>query len=584
MARAKRKKDARVARASRAMTLTPPINPGVMESRVLGHVKLMKDLLDRGLSFRSVPVNVIKTIVQDFQIAGLPVPPSALQLVHEHTQETPPRRPAPIWMDPLKMRSIRGDDQPELPYAPMDTREAAIANNINPKTGYPGYGGAAAVAAAMPSVTGGAKLFTTNNDIPYTPQYRYTKPLGFGQWLPPWMVSGDQPNQFVKTPPRPVRPMGVGVRPGYRATDQMSRPGQGMLPVDIPNRAYRAADQILRPTGGQGVLPGYIPNRVMLPQVPDPSQLPYTRRPIGEAAAIARYGGAGPAIAAAEAMNNPPPIPDRARRPVLKRPLDLEDFQPIPVPGDNAAPVVPDRPKRRQNAARELANAGIAAAALADPMEQKRERRRPTIYPDLANETKRLVQAAAFSPSRHRAKANAKEQLSHSAKEAQQVPLPIVLGSRGIRAPRDTSFGMVPLEDYANTPSYSVQADNSSPFGQVVVRSPDSRQASGTPSVTLRQRRPAAKKPAAAAAKKPAAAIDLSPEGSPVKSDLNDAIADLEDLDAELEDERIERSVQRTLQHRTRQRGNPLPPKPSSPPGRAPPTKNPLGPSKLRRK
>ena len=330
MGRAKRKKDERAARVSRAMTLTPPIDPTVMESRVLGHLKLMKDLLDRGLSFRSVPVNVIKNIVRDFQIAGLAVPPSALQLVHEHTQETPPRRPAPIWMDPLKMRSIRGDDQPELPYAPMDTRQDAIANNINPKTGHPGYGGAAAAAATMPvpPVTGGgAKLFTTNSAIPYTPQYRYTKPLGVGQWLPPWMVSGSQPNQFVKSgPPRPMRPMGVGVRPGYRAGDQITRPT----------------------------------DRVMLPQAPNASQLPYTFRPMGEAAAIARYGGAGPAIAAAQGMTNPPradrgaafqgmqpiPVPGATAENGASSVLDLEGIQPIVVPNDNSPPPVPDRARK----------------------------------------------------------------------------------------------------------------------------------------------------------------------------------------------------------------------------------------------
>lgn len=310
MGRVKRKKEARV---SRAMSLTPPINSTVLESRLLGHTKLMKDLLDRGLTYRSLPLNVLKTIVADWQIAGMPVPPSALALVHEHTQETLSRRPAPIWLDPLKMRSIRGDED-QLPYAPIDSREAAIMHNINPKTGMPAPG-----TGATPAVTG-ARLFTTSSAIPYTPQYRYTKPLGVGQWLPPWMTEGEQPNQFVKTPPRPVRPMGVGVRPGF-------------------NGRFEQAP----------VLPSYVPSRnSMLPQVPPASQLPYAHRPMGEAAAIARYGGAGPAIAALDfAAIRPIGVPTF---------LDSSAMQPISIPRDfdSAPPIdrstkpprVPDRAKK----------------------------------------------------------------------------------------------------------------------------------------------------------------------------------------------------------------------------------------------
>jgi hypothetical protein len=381
MGRVKHKKEAR---ASRAMSLTPPINSTVLESRLLGHTKLMKDLLDRGLTYRSLPLNVLKTIVADWQIAGMPVPPSALALVHEHTQETLSRRPAPIWLDPLKMRSIRGDEE-QLPYAPVDTREAAIGQNINPKTGMPAPGMGA---AATPAVTG-ARLFTTSSAIPYTPQYRYTKPLGVGQWLPPWMVEGEQANQFVKTPPRAVRPMGVGVRPGF--TGRFDRPPvlpsyvpphNVMLPqtpaasqlpyahrpmgeaaaiaryggtrpsaaVNLPMQnlppVHRAAAGSAEAAPGKGprrperpaMLPSYIPARdAMLPRVPDPSQLPYAHRPVGEAAAIARYGGAGPAIAALdfEGMQPievpeelaviPPPIPDRAKKPVIKRRGEVPD-------------------------------------------------------------------------------------------------------------------------------------------------------------------------------------------------------------------------------------------------------------------
>jgi len=527
-------------------------------------------------------------------------------------------------------------------YAPLPYRGGGGGGGGGGGDGGPGQGGVDLKTGRM--VLSGAKVMglTAGRRIPYQPVHKYqvrrpafvalssVPTAGYSNVVPPYMLNGPQPQQFVK--PR-VEGAYVRNRPSM-PVNLYTRPGLGLpLMSESPyRRAQRELPQIGVGGGGTAASSEFDPvthtdqpttsNEQQRAPMTDAEraqnfQRLWARREAENHARIleleeraARQELAPDLIAELQyrrgiAKNHPffrragqparqaaqeQAARDRRRTMVFEPDVALKTRMPrtmnpgVPDSMEEARQRAQKRPRTSQSG---LAAAGAAAANLPDPaiIEGNRERKRPIRYGDLQGfkdlkpEAERVVKSAAFSPARRNAANSSKQGLAAAAQRARQTPMPILIGTRGIRAPRDSSFDMVPLEDYANTPAYTVEADPL-PFGQVRVRPPDVRQASGTPTVTLRQRR--------AAAKKPAAAQDLSPGGSPVKPDIDDAIDDLEDLEAELEDERIERSVQKTLQRRIRyvppDPNNAPRPKPSSPPGRAPATKNPLGPSRLRKK
>mgnify|MGYP001210296311 CR=1 FL=1 len=501
-------------------------------------------------------------------------------------------------------------------YAPLPYRGGGGGGGGGGDGG-PGQGGVDLKTGRM--VLSGAKVMglTAGRRIPYQPVHKYqvrrpafvalssVPTAGYSNVVPPYMLNGPQPQQFVKprvegayVRNRPSLPVNLYTRPGL---------GSPLMSESPYRRAQRELPQIGVGGGGTAASSEFDPvTHTDQPTTTNEEQQDKIDRE--RADLRAERVRRARREQAAQASKQQASLDERQweqRKAERKRLFQLEQaarrramvFEPdvalktrmprtmnpgVPDSMEEARQRAQKRPRTSQSG---LAAAGAAAANLPDPaiIEGKRERKRPILYGDLQGfkdlkpEAERVVKAAAFSPARRNAANSSKQGFAAAARSAQKVPMPILLGTRGIRAPRDSSFGMVPLEDYANTPAYTVEADPL-PFGQVRVRPPDVRQASGTPTVTLRQRRPAAKKPAAAQ--------DLSPGGSPVKADIDDAIADLDDLEAELQDEQIERSVQRTLQRRVRvpDPDNPFRPKPSSPPARAPPTKNPLGPSRLRKK
>ena len=201
----------RIARAG-SMALVPygyqHPSPSALEVRLKKHNALMEDLVRKGLDYTSIPNKMLATIVRDFQMAGIDVPTPALRAVSNTTYRMPQpkKRPAPITAGPLPDTRVLPD---AYEFAPPDARDNLIRRGFNPKTGR---------TSSSPLPYLGA-----SQALPYAPVHRYTagmstraaQSIAASNWLPPWMVEGDQPNQFVKTPREPVRAMSKGIGPSY---------------------------------------------------------------------------------------------------------------------------------------------------------------------------------------------------------------------------------------------------------------------------------------------------------------------------------------------------------------------------------
>ena len=325
MARFRRKVPSRAERIASAspMALVPYVDKSTLQGRLEKHVALMADLLRKGLDYTSIPKPVLATIVRDYQTAGLDVPTQALRAVSNTTPRmpAPKKRPAPLAFTPLpETRSF-----PDAFDVGDSSRENLIRRGYNPKIGGPN------VPPAMP-YTGAARK------MPYAPVNRYTvgasaraaDSIAATNWLPPWMVEGDQPNQFVKTP----QPMSMGIGPSFSyVTEQAQR---------LPSPAVQAFNA--RTRAGLGM------------------PLPYTGRITipGQRVFRAAAGGGGGGFAAvfaspatqvlADIGRVPIPVPNVGpgdilpngiQRPVRRTRLASEAV-PIPVPNVGPGDIIPD--------------------------------------------------------------------------------------------------------------------------------------------------------------------------------------------------------------------------------------------------
>ena len=192
-----------------------PVDKEGLKLRLERHANLMGELLSEGKDFQSLPISVLKTIVRDFQIAGLAVPTPALQKLQEHQQAGLKNRPSPIFLPPVTDQSRDKDLRSEL-----------ISRGFNPKTGF------SEGAPVLPHQNPG--LSRAGFALPYVPVHRYGKTNLFTEsanktskaWLPPWMMYGDQPNQFVKTP----RPQSMGKGPSLNYTNNYYQGGRTFGP------------------------------------------------------------------------------------------------------------------------------------------------------------------------------------------------------------------------------------------------------------------------------------------------------------------------------------------------------------------
>lgn len=237
------------------MALVPYIDKTALQGRLEKHVALMADLLTKGLDYTSLPKKVLATIVRDYQTAGLDVPTSALRAVSNTTPRmpAPKKRPAPVAFTPLPdTRSV-----PNAYDMGDSSRESLLRRGYNPKIGGPN------VPPPMPYVGASRRM-------PYAPVNRYTvgasaraaDSIAATNWLPPWMIEGDQPNQFVKTP----RPMSMGRGPSFsyvteqaarlpspavQAFNARARAGQSM-PLPYTGRITMPGQRVFRAAGGGG--------------------------------------------------------------------------------------------------------------------------------------------------------------------------------------------------------------------------------------------------------------------------------------------------------------------------------------------
>jgi len=192
-----------------------PVDKEGLKLRLERHANLMGELLSEGKDFQSLPISVLKTIVRDFQIAGLAVPTPALQKLQEHQQAGLKNRPSPIFLPPVTDQSRDSDLRSEL-----------ISRGFNPKTGF------SEGAPVLPHQNPG--LSRAGFALPYVPVHRYGKTNLFTEsanktskaWLPPWMMYGDQPNQFVKTP----RPQSMGKGPSLNYINNYYQGGRTFGP------------------------------------------------------------------------------------------------------------------------------------------------------------------------------------------------------------------------------------------------------------------------------------------------------------------------------------------------------------------
>ena len=263
MVRSRRKEEDNPSRAERIARAAPMAlvpygyqhpSPSALERRLLKHNALMDDLVRKGLDYTSLPNKILAAIVRDFQIAGIDVPTPALRAVSNTTPRMPQpkKRPAPIAFTPLpETRAV--PDTYELSSG--DTRDNLLRRGYNPKTG------------GAPSLP----YMGATRALPYAPVHRYTagmstraaESIAATNWLPPWMVEGDQPNQFVKTPREPVRARSKGIGPSYAyamaTTNRLpsasvqafnARQAQGLQwPLPYTGRVRTVDDRVMRGMG-----------------------------------------------------------------------------------------------------------------------------------------------------------------------------------------------------------------------------------------------------------------------------------------------------------------------------------------------
>ena len=342
----------RIARAG-SMALVPygyqHPSPSALEVRLKKHNALMEDLVRKGLDYTSIPNKMLATIVRDFQTAGIDVPTPALRAVSNTTYRMPQpkKRPAPITAGPLPDTRILPD---AYEFAPPDARDNLIRRGFNPKTGR---------TSSSPLPYLGA-----SQALPYAPVHRYTagmstraaQSIAASNWLPPWMVEGDQPNQFVKTPREPVRAMSKGIGPSY---DYITH---------TMNRTPSASVQAFNARQAQGLSMPYtgrirtVDDRIMRGMGAgrdDDLELPVTRR--------RRIDNLNDALMDQRAAKPLPPLPPKKAAAIIsavaKDPSTRLSTSPPHSPPSPAVIIPSAAPIKKAAAKKAAAAAGPAAAA-----------------------------------------------------------------------------------------------------------------------------------------------------------------------------------------------------------------------------
>lgn len=460
MVRFRRKLPSRAERIQRAspMALVPYIDKTALQGRLEKHVALMADLLTKGLDYTSLPKKVLATIVRDYQTAGLDVPTSALRAVSNTTPRmpAPKKRPAPIAFTPLPdTRSV-----PNAYDMGDSSRESLLRRGYNPKIGGPN------VPPPMPYVGASRRM-------PYAPVNRYTvgasaraaDSIAATNWLPPWMIEGDQPNQFVKTP----RPMSMGRGPSFsyvteqaarlpspavQAFNTRARAGQSM-PLPYTGRITMPGQRVFRGAGGGGGDGGAgvggfasgFASQVFADKGIVP--IPVPNAPAGD-------------------IGIPPPIPPRPN----KRSLQLPDLPAFPVPDVSAGDILPD---------------GVTRVPLA-PLKR---RRRSDSDSMIGNQTyRRLINAQLNDPMRPLASVDAALQ-PDLAKNSPRTP-----GKRGYARREALNPPLTPAD-------FGINAVDNRPYDDDDVVKP-------------RKKKPGAAVPVTPQASARGASDDGSPQGSPI--------------------------------------------------------------------
>lgn len=497
MVRFRRKLPSRAERIERAspMALVPYIDKTALQGRLEKHVALMANLLAKGLDYTSLPKKVLASIVRDYQTAGLDVPTSALRAVSNTTPRMPAakKRPAPIAFTPLPdTRSV-----PNAYDMGDSSRESLLRRGYNPKIGGPN------VPPPMPYVGASRRM-------PYAPVNRYTvgasaraaDSIAATNWLPPWMIEGDQPNQFVKTP----RPMSMGRGPSFsyvteqaarlpspavQAFNARARAGQSM-PLPYTGRITMPGQRVFRGAGGGGAGVGGFASQVFADKGIMP--IPVPNAPAGD-------------------IGIPPPIPPRPN----KRSLQLPDLPAFPVPDVSAGDILPDgikTAKRRRNVTfraggdsirpipRRSRMVGIpvpdvdAGDILPDgvtrvPLAPLKRRRRSDSDSMIGNQTyRRLINAQLNDPMRPLASVDAALQ-PDLAKNSPKTP-----GKRGYARREALNPPLTPAD-------FGINAVDNRPYDDDDVVKP-------------RKKKPAAAVPATPQASARGASDDGSPQGSPI--------------------------------------------------------------------
>jgi hypothetical protein len=202
MTRGRLRREAKAARKGGALVAHGGLSPRLSDlyQRLHAHTEFMRKRLLEGKSAATVDANKVRKIMEDFREAGLVAPTTGPLIPDLGPREAPIPSAVPTYefLGGLDGGSGVGSGvgfggnfgQTQVSWGDgAAQRSSLIRRGVDPKT----------MRSVLPYQRSSAYQ---GSGLPYrSPPKRLDKrALGANDWLPPWMLYGDQPNQFVKRP------------------------------------------------------------------------------------------------------------------------------------------------------------------------------------------------------------------------------------------------------------------------------------------------------------------------------------------------------------------------------------------------
>lgn len=362
MARGRLRREAKAARKGGVLVPHGGISRKLSDlyERLHAHTAFMRNRLLEGKNASSVDANKVRKIMEDFREAGLVAPPTGALIPDLGPREAPIKSAVPTY-EFLGGTAGGGGlgagvgfggnfGQTQVVWGDgANARSSMLQRGVDPKT--------------MRSVLPYQRSSAYQSTLPYRPPPKrlHGQAMVSNDWLPPWMLYGDQPNQFVKRRKQNV----VG---RYRPAVAVQMPRANVPPYlrVLGNRllgAWPAAPAY--PAARAPVVPAQ-PAAPPVYNVPPAPPGPPAPRPVNIPGRIVKKAAAKAAASATPPASPAPGTPVSVPSPVFKKAAAKHAAPATPPPSPPAAaagssPVVAVPSPVRKKAAAAVSDATWAA-------------------------------------------------------------------------------------------------------------------------------------------------------------------------------------------------------------------------------